>query len=221
MTAEKREVKSKAKKSGIDGQPKRKRRKGANAGGKAASRNIDAGDLERIKKCKPKKETRGAPKGSKNAATSFLYAKGIHPDEWEMVERLRGKQANLDDVVLMLQVKLQRAVQAQAVWEEQAGVLRAEGKGDVLPVDERQEETTIIQGGEGLVHKTDREKVFRRRRDFGEEIRALSRLICEITLRQAELQQLMASEDIRSQLSAEIRKDAMAGLTDLEADDAD
>lgn len=166
-----------------------------------------------------KKGKRGAPKGSHNAANSFLYSSGIHPWEWEFVERVYGKQADLDAIVTVLQTKLQRAIDAQSRWEEQACILAADKDGSQFPVDEHETESVTIRNTDGIVHKTDRQKQFRRRKDFSDEIKSLSRLITEITLRQAELRQLTLTEDIRSQLASEIRKDAIAASDDLDGAD--
>lgn len=168
---------------------------------------------------KKKRDGRGAPKGNSNAATSFLYASGIHPHEWALVERLYGQQTDLGAILAILGVKLDRAVKAQARWEEQAGVIDAECNAAALPIDEHEAEAVTIRGSEGIVHTTNRAKVFRRRKDFSDEIKSLSRLITEITLRQAELRQLTITEDIRTQLASELRKDALAAGDDVEGTD--
>ena len=154
-----------------------------------------------------------APKGSKRALKHGLYSKGVLDDEKELLPHI--KLGTLDEEITMLKLKLRRAYIAQKLWLQQRGYVEEQLDGNpedlvVEPVRRlvrTQEELELKKLGvsdffhissvetssskmydeEGTPHYNYSKKVLKKKDDYSQEIRALSKLIGQLELRRKEL----------------------------------
>ena len=150
-----------------------------------------------------------APKGSKRALKHGLYAKGLLPGEKELYSSV--PLGSLDDELRMLKIKLRRAWEAQRMWleanneiqnkvsdEEEnqvEGFVRRRLTRTIKPVnvnnhyrlDSVESSSTLVHDKDGIAHTNRSVKTIKKKEDYSQEIRALSKLISQLEMRRKEL----------------------------------
>ena len=154
-----------------------------------------------------------APKGSKRALKHGLYSKGVLDDEKELLPHI--KLGTLDEEITMLKLKLRRAYIAQKLWLQQRGhveeqldedpedrvvepvrglvrtqeelELKRLGVSDFFHISSVETSSSKVHDLAGTPHYNYSKKVLKKRDDYSQEIRALSKLIGQLELRRKDL----------------------------------
>jgi len=150
-----------------------------------------------------------APKGSKRALKHGLYATGLLPGEEKLYSSI--PLGTLDDELRMLKIKLRRAWEAQRMWLEankeiQNKVLEKEESqvegfvrrrltrtrkpADInshYRLDSIESSTALVHDKDGVAHTNRSVKTVKKKEDYSQEIRALSKLISQLEMRRKEL----------------------------------
>jgi len=154
-----------------------------------------------------------APKGSKRALKHGLYSKGVLDDEKELLPHI--KLGTLDEEITMLKLKLRRAYIAQKLWLQQKGYVEEQldgnpedlvvepvrrlvrtqeelelkklGVSDFFHISSVETSSSKVYDETGTPHYNYSKKVLKKKDDYSQEIRALSKLIGQLELRRKEL----------------------------------
>ena len=161
--------------------------------------------------------------GNKAAVTHGLYCSELTEKEIELLPYV--KLGSLDEEITMLRLKLRRAYIAQKMWLEQRGLVNKElERGpDAPPRRTRLARTkkdlearhhlnirsveinkSIFHDREGEPYINVSKKFLRKREDYSQEIRALSKLIGQLEIRRKDL--LQQSQDTIKNLVQGFRK---------------
>jgi hypothetical protein len=146
-----------------------------------------------------------------NAVTHGLYRRGILPHEESLYPNI--PLGTIDAEIKMLKLKLCRAFEAQRRWEEQRSERAGKVEEDDLEVESIEKDIRRDIGQDGTPGDTVIfQKIIRRRRDFSDEIRSLTRLIIDAEARRAQLAEIFKDAGFYDDVARKLREFTNAAL---------